>query len=81
MNVTVNVIFRFHPLLHRRQQFNTSGPDSGATMIPESDGRSVSDEKIGSIRNQVPFLQTRPSAGQIKRPSAIFGLPGGSVDV
>ena len=75
MNVTVHVILGLDPGLDTLQQVNTASPDPRAAEVPETQRRTVSDEDIRVLGDQVPFPQTLLTSLEVKCPASELRLP------
>jgi len=58
MNMTVHMIFGFDPLLHAMKKIHTPCSHSTDRQVSESKRRTVSDEDVSVVRNQVPLVKT-----------------------
>ena len=75
VNVTVHVILGLDPGLNTLQQIDTASPDPRAAEISEAQRRTVGDEDIRVLRDQVPFPQTLLSSLEVKCPATELRLP------
>ena len=75
VNVTVHVILGLDPGLNTLQQINTASPGARAAEVPEAQRRTVGDEDIRVLGDQVPFPQTLLSSLEVKCPASELRLP------
>ena len=79
MNVSVHMILGLDPGLDTLQQVNTASPDPCTAEVPEAKRRTVSDENISVLGDQVPLPQTFLSSLEVKCPASKLRLPGSSL--
>lgn len=75
MHVPEDVVFWFHPLLHRREQLDASGTHAGAAQVTVANGWRVRYEYVNVLRNLFPLIETRLATLHIEGPLAELGLP------
>ena len=56
------------------KELNTARPHPGAGEIPEAQGRTVSDENVNILRDEVPLVETLLPAVQVEGPAAVLRL-------
>lgn len=79
VNVSIHVILGLDPVLDTLQQVNTASPDPCTAEVPEAKRRTVSDENIRVLGDQVPLPQTFLSSLEVKCPASKLRLPGSSL--
>ena len=79
VNVSIHMILGLDPVLDTLQQINTASSDPCTAEVPEAKRRTVSDENISVLGDQVPLPQTFLSSLEVKCPASKLRLPGSSL--
>lgn len=75
MNVTKYVVLWSNLPLHSVKKLKTTGPVTPLAQVPMTKGRAVCHQNVYPLWDKVPFLLTRQTSFQVKRPTVEFWLP------
>ena len=75
VNVPVHVILGLDPVLDTLQEGDTASSDPRAAEVSEAQRRTVSDEDIRVLGDQIPFPQTLLPSLEVKCPASELRLP------
>ena len=78
MNVAIDMVFRFYPLLYRMEKLYTASPDPGTAEVPKSQGWCVCDQDVCFCGDVVPSFQAGGSSRKVEGPPTKLRLPWGS---
>lgn len=81
MDVAVDVILGADPLLNCCEEFDTPGPDAGATKVAEANWRGMGHQDVSVRWDKVPLVQHAATPGQVEGPATELGLPRTAVNL
>ena len=74
MDVAVDVIFGSDPPLDAVKELHTASPHPGAGEVTEAQWRTVSDEDVHVLRDEVPLVEALLAPGEVEGPASVDRL-------